>query len=152
MIQWQLENEYGVQFLDPDLKTPNETAISYMEELNDRTRSWDIDVPFTANNPNMWTRLWSKDYSDAGGNVDLYGLDHYPACWSCNLHECTAVNGIVEPYTVFNYYDHFQGVSRTQPSYFMEFQGILASLAVQSSFLARRRNYSSFAQKKMAWT
>lgn len=123
IIQWQLENEYGVQFLNSEFKTPNETAINYMQELNDQTRSWHVDVPFTANNPNMWTRSWSKDYSDAGGNVDLYGLDHYPACWSCIPEECTAINGIVEPYTVFDYYEHFQSVAPTQPSYLMEFQG-----------------------------
>ncbi|OAL51706.1 putative beta-galactosidase [Pyrenochaeta sp. DS3sAY3a] len=123
VLLWQLENEYGVQFLDPELKTPNRSAINYMETLDNTTRGWNIDVPFTANNPNMWTRSWSKDYSDVGGEVDLYGLDHYPACWSCNLDECTNVNGAPEPFTVFNYYDHFQSVSWTQPSFLMEFQG-----------------------------
>ncbi|KAF2009100.1 glycoside hydrolase family 35 protein [Aaosphaeria arxii CBS 175.79] len=74
VIMWQLENEYGHQFLDPDLKTPNQSAIDYMETLNDYTRGWGIDVPFTANNPNMWTRAWSKDYSNVGGEVDMYDI------------------------------------------------------------------------------
>ncbi|KAH7155975.1 putative beta-galactosidase [Dactylonectria macrodidyma] len=93
IILWQIENEYGYQWIDPDKKTPNQTAINYMELLEEKTREWDIDVPFTANNPNMWTRAWSKDYGDAGGEADLYGLDHYPA------------------------------VARTQPAFLMEFQG-----------------------------
>jgi hypothetical protein len=33
------------------------------------------------------------------------------------------VNGNVEPYTVFDYYLHFQEVSPSQPSFLMEFQG-----------------------------
>ncbi|UPL02867.1 hypothetical protein LCI18_013801 [Fusarium solani-melongenae] len=108
IIFWQIENEYGNQWLDPDKKIPNATAISYMQLLEERTRDWDIDVPFTAKNPNMWTRAWSKDYGDTGGEADVYGLDHYPACWTCNLAQCLNVNGAVEPYTVFDYYDHFQ--------------------------------------------
>ncbi|KAL0937067.1 glycosyl hydrolase family 35 [Colletotrichum truncatum] len=123
IIMWQLENEYPNQFTNPDLKTPNQTAINYMELLESSHREWDIDVPFTANNPNMWSRSWSKDYSNVGGEVDVYGLDHYPACWTCNLQQCLAINGAVEPYTVFNYYDHFQSVAWTQPSFLMEFQG-----------------------------
>ncbi|KAH7012793.1 putative beta-galactosidase [Macrophomina phaseolina] len=93
IIMWQIENEYGQQWLDPDTKKPNQTAINYMELLEEKAREWGIDVPFTANNPSMWTRSWSKDYSDVGGEVDIYGLDHYPA------------------------------VSQTQPSFLMEFQG-----------------------------
>ncbi|KAJ4176797.1 hypothetical protein NW755_014223 [Fusarium falciforme] len=123
IIFWQIENEYGQQWIDPDKKIPNATAISYMELLEEKTRDWDIDVPFTANNPNMWTRAWSKDYGDTGGEADVYGLDHYPACWTCNLAQCLNINGAVEPYTVFNYYDHFQSVAQTQPSFLMEFQG-----------------------------
>ncbi|KAI9371729.1 glycoside hydrolase superfamily [Aspergillus egyptiacus] len=123
IILWQLENEYGHQWLDPETKVPNATAISYMELLQESHREWGVDVPVTHNNPSMWTRSWSKDYSSVGGEVDVYGLDHYPACWTCNLEQCTAINGNVEPYTVFNYYDHFQEVSPTQPSFLMEFQG-----------------------------
>ncbi|KAK2689356.1 hypothetical protein QWA68_011373 [Fusarium oxysporum] len=123
VIMWQIENEYGNQWLDPETKKPNDTAIHYMELLEGKTRDWDIDVPFTANNPNMWTRSWSKDYGNVGGEVDMYGLDHYPACWTCNLAQCTGVNGVVKPYTVFDYYSHFKAVSPTQPSFLMEFQG-----------------------------
>ncbi|RKK85625.1 putative beta-galactosidase B [Fusarium oxysporum] len=123
VIMWQIENEYGNQWLDPETKKPKNTAIHYMELLEGKTRDWDIDVPFTANNPNMWTRSWSKDYGNVGGEVDMYGLDHYPACWTCNLAQCIGVNGVVKPYTVFDYYSHFKAVSPTQPSFLMEFQG-----------------------------
>ncbi|KAL4982567.1 glycoside hydrolase superfamily [Aspergillus falconensis] len=123
IIMWQIENEYGVQWIDQETRTPNETAVHYMELLEEKHRGWDIDVPFTANNPNMWTRSWSKDFSNVGGEVDVYGLDHYPACWTCNLEQCLPVNGQVEPYTVFDYYSHFQEVAQTQPSFLMEFQG-----------------------------
>ncbi|KAG5747128.1 hypothetical protein H9Q70_010184 [Fusarium xylarioides] len=123
VIMWQIENEYGNQWLDPETKKPNNTAIHYMELLEGKTRDWDINVPFTANTPNMWTRSWSKDYGNVGGEVDMYGLDHYPACWTCNLAQCTGVNGVVKPYTVFDYYSHFKAVSPTQPSFLMEFQG-----------------------------
>lgn len=40
----------------------------------------------------------------------MYGLDHYPACWTCNLAQCIPINGNVEPFTVFDYYDHFQAI------------------------------------------
>lgn len=123
VVMWQLENEYGHQWLDRTLLTPNQSAINYMQTLQDKHREWDIDVPYMANNPNMWTKAWSKDYSNAGGEVDVYGLDHYPACWTCNLAQCAPTNGDVEPYTVFDYYTHFQEVSPTQPSFLMEFQG-----------------------------
>ncbi|PVH69260.1 glycoside hydrolase family 35 protein [Cadophora sp. DSE1049] len=93
VIFWQIENEYGAQFLDPELRTPNQSAINYIIELHDEHRDWHIDVPFTANNPNLWTRSWSKDWSNVGGELDLYGLDHYPA------------------------------FAKTQPSFLMEFQG-----------------------------
>lgn len=53
----------------------------------------------------------------------MYGLDHYPACWTCQLDQCLPVNGDVEPYTVFDYYTHFKEISPTQPSFLMEFQG-----------------------------
>ncbi|KAF4947361.1 hypothetical protein FSARC_13982 [Fusarium sarcochroum] len=39
------------------------------------------------------------------------------------IETCLNVNGAVEPYTVFDYYDHFQSVAQTQPSFLMEFQG-----------------------------
>ena len=123
VIVYQVENEYGEQFLDPDKKTPNETAIAYMELLEKTARDNNINVPLIANNPNMWTRSWSPDYSNVGGNVDIYGLDHYPSCWTCDLSQCTAVNGVEPPYTVFDYYTNFQEVAPTQPSFLTEFQG-----------------------------
>ncbi|KAL4876531.1 glycoside hydrolase superfamily [Aspergillus karnatakaensis] len=123
VIMWQLENEYGNQWADRELKVPNATAVNYMQLLQDRHREWGVDAVLTHNNPNMNTKSWSKDWSDVGGEVDLYGLDHYPACWTCDLSQCTSTNGDVEPYTVFDYYTHFQQVAPTQPSFMMEFQG-----------------------------
>ncbi|KAK4508536.1 hypothetical protein PRZ48_002275 [Zasmidium cellare] len=123
VIMWQLENEYGNQWLDREELIPNTTAVNYMELLQQKHRSWGIDVPFAANNPNFNTKSWSKDYSDVGGETDVYGLDHYPSCWSCDLSECTAVNGAPEWYTLFDYATHFQEVALTQPSFLPEFQG-----------------------------
>ncbi|KAI5359951.1 Putative glycoside hydrolase, family 35, Galactose-binding-like domain superfamily [Septoria linicola] len=123
IIMWQLENEYPNQWLDPDLKIPNETAIEYMELLQQKHRSWDIDIPFAANAPNFRRKAWSKDYSNERGNTDVYGLDHYPGCWSCDLSECTSVNGSPEPYTLFDYVTHFEETALTQPWFLPEFQG-----------------------------
>jgi hypothetical protein len=67
----------------------------------------------------MVERLWSWGWRD----VDIYGLDSYPSCWSCNVAECTKTNGNVPGFTVVDYYDNFQQVSPTQPSFLAEFQG-----------------------------
>jgi len=120
---YQIENEYGNQWLDADLKTPNHPAISYMQLLEDCARSNGIDVPLIANNPNMRTKSWSKDYSNEGGNVDNYAFDHYPSCWSCDLSECTGTNGDVPDFTTYEYFTNFQQVAPTQPSFLAEFQG-----------------------------
>lgn len=71
----------------------------------------------------MRTKSWSKDYSDVGGNVDNYAFDHYPSCWSCDLSECGGTNGNVPEFTVYDYYNNFQEVAPTQPSFLAEFQG-----------------------------
>jgi hypothetical protein len=71
----------------------------------------------------MWTRSWSKDYSSTGSELDIYGLDHYPECWSCDLTECTGTNGNRQPFSVFEYYTHFQQVAGTQPAFMPEYQG-----------------------------
>ncbi|CZS96523.1 related to Probable beta-galactosidase B [Rhynchosporium agropyri] len=121
---YQIENEYGNQWLDRTARKPNLPAIAYMEALEKCARDAGIDVPLVHNNPNMNTKSWSKDYGAGfGGNVDNYGLDHYPSCWSCDLAECTGTNGKVPEFTVYNYYDNFQEVAPTQPSFLMEFQG-----------------------------
>lgn len=77
---YQIENEYGDQWLsDPSERVPNETAIAYMELLESSARENGILVPFTANDPNMNAMAWSRDWSNAGGNVDVVGLDSYPS-------------------------------------------------------------------------
>ncbi|KAH9209065.1 putative beta-galactosidase [Leptodontidium sp. 2 PMI_412] len=121
---YQIENEYGNQWTNVAARTPNNPAIAYMETLEKCARDAGIDVPLIHNNPNMNTKSWSKDYGAGfGGNVDNYGLDHYPSCWSCDLAECRGTNGNVPEFTVYNYYNNFQQVAPTQPSFLAEFQG-----------------------------
>ncbi|KAL4860886.1 glycoside hydrolase superfamily [Aspergillus spectabilis] len=110
VIMWQLENEYPNQWLDRELKVPNQTAITYMELPQEKHREWNIDIPLTHNNPNMRSKAWSKDWSNVGGEVDIYGLDHYPACWTCDPTQCLSTNGNVEPYTVFDYSIQFNSI------------------------------------------
>lgn len=125
VILYQIENELGLQWLNVSAKTPNNTAIDYMELLEASVRSSSIDIPTLHNNPNLGSKSWSQDYDTvgAGGNVDIYATDNYPSCWSCNLAECTATNGFPPDFTVFDYYTHFQETSPTQPSILAEFQG-----------------------------
>ncbi|KAF2753501.1 hypothetical protein EJ05DRAFT_505133 [Pseudovirgaria hyperparasitica] len=123
-ILYQIENEYQSQWIgNPVDRVPNQDGIAYMEDLEKRARDNGIIIPTIQNAPNMNTKSWSKDWSDEGGNVDVYGLDSYPSCWSCNLDECTSTNGQYVAYSVANYYGHFQDVSPTQPSFMPEFQG-----------------------------
>jgi hypothetical protein len=94
-----------------------------MELLEKSARDNGIEVPLIHNNPNMNTKSWSNDYSNEGGNVDNYALDHYPSCWSCDLTECTGTNGNVPDFTTYDYFTNFQQVAPTQPSFLAEFQG-----------------------------
>lgn len=121
---FQIENEYGNQWKNIATKTPNYPAIDYMELLEANARENGIDVPLIHNNPNMNSKSWSKDFSNEGGNVDIYAADHYPSCWSCDLSECTGTNGAVPEFTTYDiYYTSFQSVAPTQPSFLAEFQG-----------------------------
>lgn len=88
VILYQLENEFASQFKDPVKKTPNYPSIEYMENLERVARENGIDIPLFTNAPNPNGRSWSKDYSDVGGEQDIYGLDSYPQCWSCDKSEC----------------------------------------------------------------
>lgn len=126
VLTWQVENEYGDQWLtDPTLHSPNETAIAYMELLEASTRQSGIDVPTLFNNPNMYSRSWSKDFdiNHAGGDVDISGLDSYPSCWTCQLSVCAQYNPGPD-FTTQDYYSNFQQTSPTQPSFLVEFQGM----------------------------
>ncbi|RDW76736.1 glycoside hydrolase family 35 protein [Aspergillus mulundensis] len=121
---YQIENEYGQQWIgDPYDRNPNETAIAYMELLQESARANGITVPLTGNDPNMRTKSWGSDWSDAGGNLDTVGLDSYPSCWSCDVSVCTGTNGEYVPYKVLDYYDYFQEVQPTMPFFMPEFQG-----------------------------
>ncbi|TLD37030.1 glycoside hydrolase family protein [Venturia nashicola] len=121
---YQIENELGQQWTNVAAKTPNLNAIAYMEKLEKAARDSGIVVPLIHNNPNMRTKSWSQDYGAGfGGNVDIYALDHYPSCWSCDLSECSSTNGNVPDGTVYEYYTNFQTVAPTQPSFLAEFQG-----------------------------
>ncbi|KAJ5033394.1 uncharacterized protein L3040_008511 [Drepanopeziza brunnea f. sp. 'multigermtubi'] len=121
---YQIENEYGNQWINVTAKTPNDPAIAYMELLQKCARDAGIDIPLVHNNPNVNTKSWSKDYgAGVGGNVDVYGLDSYPSCWSCDVTECTGTNGNVPDFSLFGYQSNFQEVAPTQPSFLAEFQG-----------------------------
>ncbi|KAF2843588.1 glycoside hydrolase family 35 protein [Patellaria atrata CBS 101060] len=124
MLVYQMENEYGEQWIgNPLSRVPNQPAGEYMRLLQDSSRKNGITVPVIHNDPNMRSFSWSKDFSNATGNVDVAGLDSYPSCWSCNLEECTGTNGEYVAYQTINYYDHFVENSNTQPRFFPEFQG-----------------------------
>ncbi|KAK5108541.1 hypothetical protein LTR62_008197 [Meristemomyces frigidus] len=125
VLAQQIENEYGEQWTNVDKRTPNETAIAYMELLEKSARDAGVDIPFLNNNPNLGSKSWSLDYdiNRAGGDTDLYGLDNYPSCWSCDVTECTSVNGFPPDFTTFDYYTNFQQTAPTQPSILAEFQG-----------------------------
>ena len=125
VILFQVENEHGEQWTDVDARTPNETAINYMELLESVARQSGINIPTLANNPNLDSKSWSLDYDihHVGGDADMYGLDNYPSCWSCRLSDCTSVNGFPPPFTTFDYYTNFQEIAPTQPSILAEFQG-----------------------------
>ncbi|GLB44363.1 putative beta-galactosidase [Lyophyllum shimeji] len=114
----QIENEICCQRnKDGSLNTP---LVEYMVALENNTRENDVIVPIITNAPNMNSKSWSTDYLPGPGEQDLYGVDSYPACWSCNLAEC----GQKEiSFNVVNYHDHFDQVSPTQPSFIPEFQG-----------------------------
>ncbi|KAI0002851.1 beta-galactosidase B [Xylariaceae sp. FL0662B] len=116
IIMFQIENELGEQWLDVANKTDNVPVQEYMQSLRDNARGNGIDVPLSYNAPNMNGYSWSKDFSNATGNVDVVGLDSYPSCWSCNLSECTGTNGEYKAYQVQDFYD-------TQPNFMPEFQG-----------------------------
>lgn len=125
VIFYQIENEYGDQWTDVATRTPNETAIHYMELLEASANRSGIEIPTTHNNPNLYTKSWSMDYDvdHVGGDTWLYGLDHYPSCWSCDLSECTGTNGNVPDFTLYDYYTNFQETAPTMPSFLAEFQG-----------------------------
>lgn len=123
VITFQIENELGGQWKDVATKTPNAPVGNYMQILQNGAREAGIDVPLTHNNPNMNSYSWSKDFSNATGNVDVVGVDSYPSCWSCDLSECAGTNGAYVAYQVQNYVDYFASFSPTQPSFLPEFQG-----------------------------
>lgn len=123
VIMFQIENELNGQWTDIEARTLNPPIANYMQLLEDSARDNGIDVPLAHNAPNMNGYSWSKDFSDAVGNVDVVGLDSYPSCWSCNLSECTGTNGEYVAYQVVNYYDYFTIQSPTQPNFMPEFQG-----------------------------
>jgi beta-galactosidase len=78
-LLFQIENEYPYQWTNVAAKTPNVNDIAYMKLLEANARSNGIDIPFIANAPSTGGKSWSSDYDtvDAGGDVDIYGLDSY---------------------------------------------------------------------------
>ncbi|KAI0170069.1 putative beta-galactosidase B [Pestalotiopsis sp. NC0098] len=123
VVLFQIENELGNQWIDIENRTDNVAAQEYMQLLENTARDNGINVPLTHNLPNMNGYSWSKDFSNATGNVDVVGLDSYPSCWSCNLSECTSTNGEYVAFQTAEYYDYFTVQSPTQPNFMPEFQG-----------------------------
>ncbi|KZL72031.1 beta-galactosidase B (glycosyl hydrolase family 35) [Colletotrichum tofieldiae] len=116
VLMFQIENELNGQWKDIPNRVLNPPIANYMQLLQDSARENGIDVPLAHNAPNMRGFSWSKDFSNATGNVDVVGVDSYPSCWSCNLSECTGTNGQYIPYLTQDYYT-------SQPNFLPEFQG-----------------------------
>ncbi|KAI4854214.1 beta-galactosidase B [Aureobasidium sp. EXF-8845] len=125
VIFYQVENEYGYQWTNTARRTPNETAIHYMELLETVANDTGINMPTVHNNPNLGSKSWSMDYdiNKVGGDTWIYAVDNYPSCWSCNLQECASTNSPAPDFTVLDYYTHFQETAPGDPSFFAEFQG-----------------------------
>ncbi|PSR79545.1 family 35 glycosyl hydrolase [Coniella lustricola] len=123
VILFQVENELGEQWTDIATKTPDVSVDNYMALLETTARANGIDVPLTHNDPNMNSFSWSKDFSNATGNVDVVGVDSYPSCWSCDLSVCTTTNGPYVAYETVDYDAYFASFSWTQPNFLPEFQG-----------------------------
>ncbi|KAH7022014.1 family 35 glycosyl hydrolase [Ilyonectria destructans] len=123
VIMFQIENELNGQWKNIANRVLNRTIANYMQLLEDSARGSGIDVPLAHNAPNMNGYSWSKDFSNATGNVDVVGLDSYPSCWSCNLSECTGTNGEYKAYKTAEYYNYFTVQSPKQPNFMPEFQG-----------------------------
>lgn len=123
VIIFQIENELNGQWKNINARILNPTIANYMQLLEDSARENGINVPLSHNAPNMNGYSWSKDFSNAIGNVDVVGLDSYPSCWSCNLSECTGTNGQYVAYQVVDYTKYFAVQSPTQPNFMPEFQG-----------------------------
>ena len=81
VMLFQIENELNGQWTDIAARTLNPAVANYMQLLKDSARARGIDVPLSHNAPNMNGYSWSKDFSNATGNVDVVGLDSYPSCW-----------------------------------------------------------------------
>ncbi|KAH8824376.1 glycoside hydrolase superfamily [Flagelloscypha sp. PMI_526] len=117
LILQQIENEISGQRLSNG--EINHEIADYMVALEDNARQNGVTIPLLTNAPNMRSLSWSQDYLPGPGATDLYGVDSYPACWSCNLSEC----GSVREFTTVEYFPHFEIASPTQPSFIPEFQG-----------------------------
>lgn len=116
VVFYQVENEYGYQWTNTALRTPNETAINYMEALEMTANDTGITIPTLHNNPNLGSKSWSMDYdiNKVGGDTWLYAVDNYPSCWSCDLTECGTAPGA---FSVLDYHTHFQETAPGDPSF-----------------------------------
>ncbi|KAK1216622.1 hypothetical protein PQX77_020742 [Marasmius sp. AFHP31] len=115
VILSQIENEICCQRnSDGSINTP---IAEYMANLEQNARDNGVLIPIITNAPNMDSKSWSKDYKPGLGSQDIYALDSYPKCWTCDLSVCSSGSANV------NFADHFDVVSPTQPSFMAEFQG-----------------------------
>ncbi|RAK90054.1 family 35 glycosyl hydrolase [Aspergillus costaricaensis CBS 115574] len=74
VILFQVENE-----LRETSHKPNNTLVTYMEQLESGIRDVGITVPMTHNEQSTRYISWSRNYENVGGAVDIYGFDDYPA-------------------------------------------------------------------------
>ncbi|KAK7049803.1 hypothetical protein VNI00_005233 [Paramarasmius palmivorus] len=115
IILSQIENEICCQRnSDGSINFP---VADYMARLEQNARDNGVLIPLMTNAPNMNSKSWSKDYNPGLGSQDVYALDSYPKCWTCDHSVCGSGSANV------NFADHFNVVSPTQPSFMAEFQG-----------------------------
>ncbi|KAI3004067.1 CAZyme family GH35 [Aspergillus niger] len=114
VILCQVENE-----LQETTHEPNNTLVTYMEQLEAVIRDAGITVPTTHNEKGMRYVSWSRDYGNVGGAVDIYGLDSYPAGFLVG-NRCDGATGFN---VVRTYYQWFMNYSWTGPIYLAEFEG-----------------------------
>ncbi|KAL0570112.1 hypothetical protein V5O48_011850 [Marasmius crinis-equi] len=115
VILSQIENEICCQRNSDG--TINVPIAEYMALLEQNARDNGVLIPLLTNAPNMDSKSWSKDYKPGLGSQDVYALDSYPKCWTCDLSVCGSGSSNVD------FADHFNEVSPTQPSFMAEFQG-----------------------------
>ncbi|OJI81931.1 hypothetical protein ASPTUDRAFT_933791 [Aspergillus tubingensis CBS 134.48] len=114
VILFQVENE-----LRETSHKPNDTLVTYMEQLESVIRDVGITVPTTHNEQSTRYISWSRDYENVGGAVDIYGFDDYHAGFLVG-NKCDGGTGFD---VVRTYYQWFMNYAWSGPIYLAEFEG-----------------------------